>query len=58
MLESIAALHARIIADLAKADELGLTDVGIQLDQARIHLEEELARRRVLGVTEDSATTD
>jgi len=47
VLDAIAAFHDRIVADLAEADRLGLTDVGIRLDQARIHLERELARLRV-----------
>lgn len=45
MIESIAALHDAVVANLALADELKLTDVGISLDQARLKLEDELARR-------------
>jgi len=45
MIESIAALHDAVVANLALADELKLTDVGISLDQARLKLQAELERR-------------
>lgn len=48
MIESIAALHDAVVANLALADELNLIDVGISLDQARLKLEDELARLAIL----------
>ncbi|TPG18617.1 hypothetical protein EAH87_11040 [Sphingomonas koreensis] len=48
MLDSLYALHARVVADLQDADGLGLVDVGIGLDMARIGLESAIAAQAKL----------
>ena len=50
MLDSLYALHARVVADLKDADALALLDVGIGLDMARIGLENAIAAQ---GIPQD-----
>jgi hypothetical protein len=52
MTDSLADLHARVVAALRDADALRLYDVGIALDTARLHLEHRIIEVQT-GLTSD-----